>query len=256
MEEKDLNELLYAKELLENPSLASKLSDIVGYPIEKGITLFPDKWSKIVLEVTEKTLRQALNFAVVTMDNKKKASSEILHKVSVAASGLAGGAFGLPALGIELPVSTTIMLRSIADIARSEGENIKTMEVKMACLAVFALGGKSPDDDASETGYYFIRGILAREVSEVAKYITEKGVIEEAAPVIVRFITTIASRFGTTVSEKLAAQAVPVIGALGGGIVNTIFMDHFQDMARGHFIVRRLERNYGKDYVKDKYNSL
>ena len=256
MEEKDLKDLQYAKKLLENPSFASKLTNLVGYPIEKGIALLPDNWSMIVSNVTKKSLVQALNFAVMTMDNNEKASSDILHKVSVSATGIVGGAFGLPGISIELPVSTAIMLRSIADIARSEGENINTMESKMACLEVFALGGKSPDDDASETGYYIIRGILAREVSEAAKYIAEKGIVEEGAPAIVRLIAAIASRFGITVSEKLAAQAIPVVGALGGGFVNTIFMDHFQDMARGHFIVRRLERIYGKDDVETKYNSL
>jgi hypothetical protein len=34
-----------------------------------------------------------------------------------------GGGFGLAALPVELPISTIIMLRSIGDIARSEGED-------------------------------------------------------------------------------------------------------------------------------------
>jgi hypothetical protein len=33
-------------------------------------------------------------------------------------------------------------------------------------------------------------------------------------------------------------------------------MNHFQDVARGHFIVRRLERKYGVDIVKDEYQKL
>jgi len=33
-------------------------------------------------------------------------------------------------------------------------------------------------------------------------------------------------------------------------------MDHFQNMARGHFIVRRLERTYGKDLVHETYQRL
>jgi hypothetical protein len=66
----------------------------------------------------------------------------------------------------------------------------------------------------------------------------------------------VASRFGITVSEKVAAQAVPVLGAAGGALINTIFIDHFQDIARGHFIVRRLERKYGADLVKEEYLKL
>jgi hypothetical protein len=59
--------------------------------------------------------------------------------------------------------------------------------------------------------------------------------------------------FGVVVTQKLAAQAVPVIGALGGAAVNYAFIDHFQEVARAHFVVRRLERRYGKDAVRTAY---
>jgi len=58
------------------------------------------------------------------------------------------------------------------------------------------------------------------------------------------------------VSEKAAAQAVPAIGAAGGAIINTLFIDHFQDMARGHFVVRRLERKYGTKIVEETYKAI
>ena len=101
-----------------------------------------------------------------------------------------------------------------------------------------------------------VRAAFAREVSEAVKYIAKRGLAEEGAPAISRFITSIASRFGVNVSEKFAAQAVPLIGAAGGALINTIFIDHFQDMARGHFIVRRLERVYGIDEVQRQYEKL
>jgi hypothetical protein len=81
----------------------------------------------------------------------------------------------------------------------------------------------------------------------------EKGIAEEGAPVLVRLIGTIASRFGVTVSQKAAASAVPVIGAAGGALINSIFMDHFQNMARGHFIIRSLERKYGTKIIQLQY---
>ena len=56
---------------------------------------------------------------------------------------------------MELPVTTTIILRSIADIARNEGESISENEVKLACL-VFALGGGSESEILTETGYYTV----------------------------------------------------------------------------------------------------
>lgn len=162
----------------------------------------------------------------------------------------------MPGLPVELPLSTAIMLRSIADIARSEGERLRTPGAKLACLEVFALGGRSKSDDASESAYFLIRGALANSVSEAAGYITERTLVEEGAPAIVRFITQLATRFGVNVSQKVAAQAVPLIGAAGGGVINVLFIDHFQEMARGHFIIRRLERTYDPQLVRAEYERL
>jgi hypothetical protein len=148
------------------------------------------------------------------------------------------------------------MLRSIADIARDEGENIKSPETELACLEVFALGGNTKSDDVADTGYYAVRTALAKLMNEAAKYIAEKGMIEEGAPAIVKFIMRIAARYGIVVSEKVAASAVPLLGAVSGAAINTIFINHFQDMARGHFIVRRLERTYGEEFVKQEYDKI
>jgi hypothetical protein len=81
-------------------------------------------------------------------------------------------------------------------------------------------------------------------------------VVEDGAPVIVRLLAQIAARFNTVVGEKIIAQGVPVVGALGGATINVLFIDHFQDMARGHFIVRRLEREYGEEEIRKRYEQL
>ena len=247
----DLNDLIKAKRLLEHPGLAARITHFLGTPIEKGFALLPENWSARIGEVTRTALTKAIHAAVRTMkDAPGKAASTAWHKLAAATSGGIGGFFGLPALAVELPISTTIMLRSIADIARSEAEPIASIESKLACIEVFALGGADVGDDAAESGYFAVRAALAQSVTKAAEYIAEKGLVEESAPALVRLIIQIAERFSIQVSEKAAAQAVPAIGAAGGAIVNTLFIDHFQDMARGHFIVRRLERKYGREIVE------
>jgi EcsC protein family len=231
----DQEALRYAKALLENPGLAAKITGLIGMPIEKALQLLPGKWAQVVNEATRKSLETALQAALLTLDDKPKSNSwEFLHKLAVVATGAGGGALGLLGLPVELPLSTTIMLRSIADIARSEGERLRTPDAKLACLEVFALGGPSKSDDASESAYFLMRAALAKSVSEAAGYIAQRGLVEEGAPAIVRLIAQLATRFGVNVSEKVAAQAVPVIGAAGGVVVNVLFIDHFQEMARGH----------------------
>ena len=253
----DQEALRYAKALLENPGLAAKITGLIGMPIEKALQLLPGKWAQVVNEATRRSLETALQAALLTLDDKPQPNSwEFLHKLAVAATGAGGGAFGLLGLPVELPLSTTIMLRSIADIARSEGERLRTPDAKLACLEVFALGGPSKSDDASESAYFLMRGALAKSVSEAAGYIAQRGLVEEGAPAIVRLIGQLATRFGVNVSEKVAAQAVPVIGAAGGVVINVLFIDHFQEMARGHFIVRRLERTYDPQLVRAEYERL
>ena len=107
-----------------------------------------------------------------------------------------------------------------------------------------------------ETGYFALRGILAKSVSEAARYLVDRGLAEEAAPMLVRFVTQIGARFGIVVSQKLAAQSVPVIGGACGAAINYAFVDHFQTLARGHFTIRRLERRYGASVVRAEYDRL
>jgi hypothetical protein len=251
----DFADLQRAHRHLENPGIVTKLTSAVGIPIEKSIEFLPEKWSTAIKKATKTALIKALDFAVLTIDGESTSdSSDRIHKFMAAITGAAGGFFGVPALAIELPVSTIIMLRSIADIARREGEDLKSINSKLACIEVFALGGKSNDD--TETGYYAVRGALATTVSRASQHIAQKGIAEQGAPALVRFINKVATRFSIAVSEKVAAEMIPVIGAAGGALINIIFIDHFQDMARGHFIIRRLERHYGMDVVKQKYEKL
>ena len=252
---RELAELKRAKDLLENPGIAAKLSSALGSPLEKGMKMLPSKAQKIVHEATERALMKALDVAVKSLgDRKPVTSSDAMHKWAAAASGAAGGAFGIAAIGLELPVSTTLILRSIADIAAAEGEDPRHIETKLACISVFALGSsRDTSDNAAESGYFAARAAMATAVSDAARYLAEKGLSKGGAPALVRLIALIASRFGIVVSQKAAAQLVPVLGAAGGALVNTIFIGHYQDMARGHFIVRRLEKIHGAEPVRLAY---
>ena len=93
-------------------------------------------------------------------------------------------------------------------------------------------------------------------MSDSARFVANEGVSAQSAPVIARLISQIAARFGVVVSEKVAAQAAPILGAIGGATVNAAFADHFQTLARGHFIVRRLERKHGASLVAFEYQRL
>jgi hypothetical protein len=255
--EQDYMELRNAKALLENPGLVAKITSMVGTPIEKGLEMLPANWQAKVGDVTQDALMYALKGALLTMkDTQSGQSYPRLHKIATTVSGAATGAFGLPGLIVDLPLSSLIMLRSIADIARANGEALDRIEVRLACLEVFAMGGPSKSDDAAESGYFAVRAALAKAVTDASKYLVEKMIIEEGAPALLRLITLIATRFQVQVTEKAAAMLVPIVGAVGGGVINLLFIDHFQDMSRGHFTIRRLERKYGTEIVRTEYERI
>ena len=256
-ENRDLEDLATAVERLESPGFIARVSDFVGTPIEYVLDKLPKGAGDKITNAVQVSLRAAVNTAAITLGSRRRGKPWLKsHMAAAGVSGGVGGVFGLAALPIELPITTTIILRSIADVARSEGEDLHAPEARLACLEVFAMGGPSAGDDASESGYFAVRAALARAVSEAAKYVAGRTVVEDGAPVIVRLLAQIAARFNTVVGEKIIAQGVPVLGALGGASINVLFIDHFQDMARGHFIVRRLERTYGEEEVRRKYDQL
>lgn len=255
LSQEHLEELAEAKTLLENPGFAIKVANYLGKPIEKGLGMLPEHWSEKLGFVTRKALNVAFRVALQTMDERSMGPSPGLHRVASAISGAVGGAFGLAALTLELPISTTIICRSIADIARANGELLRTPEARLACMEVFALSGPSSGDDGAETAYFATRIALARELTRAAEYLASRSGVEDGIPALVRFIGAIAMRYNIQVSQKLAAQAIPLIGAGAGAAINLMFMAHFQNMSRGHFTVRRLERIYGPSLVKAAYET-
>lgn len=241
---------------LERVGPALRLSRLIGQQMSLAKRLAPERASQIINKAAVAAMQVALRAALASLAGKPVRDRSRAHKFMAAASGAAGGALGFASLPFELPVTTTVMLRAIADIARAEGENLGDPELAMACLEVFALDGRAAGAGVSESGYFAMRGLLARSVSEAARYIASRGIIDETAPAMVRLISQLGSRFGVVVSQKFLAQATPALGAVGGAAINLAFIDHFQSLAKGHFTVRRLERIYGGAHVREEYQRI
>ncbi|MPV68878.1 EcsC family protein [Burkholderia sp. BE17] len=258
----DRDALRRAKQVLESPSLTMKLTGVLGAPVEKMIARLPDFATGKINDATQLALRKCLNIALRTLgkpqapDAEPEKPSNLLHKLAVATTGAAGGAFGFLALPVELPVTTTLIFRSVCDIARSEGEDLASVESQLQCLAVLGMGG-NPDkqEEDADLGYFVLRGALAQAISKASSDITTKGIGAHSSAAVFKLVQTVASRFSVQVTEQMAAKSIPAIGAVLGATVNTLFIDHFQQMAHGHFTVRRLERKYGSVAVKAAYQA-
>jgi hypothetical protein len=251
--QEDLATLRRAKEALESPSLTMKLASVVGSPIEKLMARMPNIAQEKVDDATQAALKKCLQLALRTLSKSTvdgvvlppEKPHNLMHKLAVATTGAAGGAFGLFALPVELPVTTTLMFRSICDIARSEGEDVHLIDTQLQCMMVLGMGGPSSSDDNADIGYFIA-------TSEIAA----KGLSGHGSTALLKFLQTVASRFSVQVSEQVAAKSIPAIGAVLGAMVNTVFIDHFQQMAHGHFTVRRLERQYGQLAVERAFQTI
>jgi len=251
-----LEELRTAKAKLSSNSFAISAINFVGRPIDDVINKLPARYQDKINTAVSISLKKAIEIVNLTVPKRTNfLSSGGLNKTACIISGGVGGFFGISGLPIELPVSTGIMLRAIINKAVENGIDVRTPQGKLDCMEVLAFGG-GRSISHTDNSYYYIRTILSTAFEESSKYIASRGFIEEGAPPVVRFIAQIASRFGITVTDKIALEAIPFIGALTGAGINLIFINHFIRMAEGHFTVKRLESIYGFEDTREIYNSL
>src|SRR3954468_4277613 len=260
-----------AAEYLEHPSFLMRLADMFGKPIEwliRGV----EKVSPAVVDKSARAaLRAAITVAIATIPESSRtenhdspniadigSSPDFWHKVSAAITGTAGGFFGLPGLCLELPITTTIMFRSIGSIATEFGERLGDEEVRLQCLAVFSLGGPGKKEEAMDSSYLSARLGLEKLISAAAKAVAGKTAEEIAtmvqkgtAAAAVNLISKVAARFDIIVTEKVVVESLPVIGAVTGATINIAFMDHFRRRMSGHCSLSRSGRSgFGDNEMK------
>jgi len=250
---------------LEQPSFFIRLANAVGKPVENAARAAPESVARVVNTALEKTMQAAL-FTLpeagpaqadrdVRTAEKAASWKGFWHKVTTTALGGAGGLFGLVGAAAELPITTGVMFRSIASIAAEFGEDRNDPAVRLECLSVFSYGGQAPGEDALASSYLTTRAALAAPLHEAAEFMAStagKGTVS-TSPVLVRLLAAIAARFNVVVTNKLLSQSIPLLGAVTGAAVNMAFTDHFNEVARYHFGLRKLERLHGEQAVQDFY---
>lgn len=145
------------------------------------------------------------------------------------AMGAAGGLGGLPSALAEVPVTVTVLMRAIQGIAEEHGFDPASEEVRMACLEVFAAAGPLADDDGADMGFLTMRVALSGPGMRV--------MMARVTPI-----------FAQVLGRKLAAQAVPVLGAVAGAATNYIYTAYYQDIARVRFGLMDIARRRGLDH--------
>lgn len=181
---------------------------------------------------SELALRRAFDVAVLGLGRKRRFAIRRGARLAVVASGAIGGFTGMAGFVPDIAFTTLVIMRAIAEIARAEGEDLAAEAARQACLEVFAFGGTELGlEEDTDISYWSARLVF------------------QGRPIVLLF-SEIASRYGLRVSQKLALQAMPVVGAAGGALVNSVFFQHYRAVAQVHFVIRRLERQYGPEAVR------
>lgn len=239
--------------LHEGPGLASRLADVLGTALGGAGRLAAGmlggwgatalRWAPgmddAITAAAQTALSRAFDIAVLGLPAPADGaappprSSVRAAGFAVAASGAAGGAAGLIGFAPDAAVTTLAIMRRIARVAQEEGEDLSTEGGRRAVLEVFALRAGLPGAGAANEAGYFPTRLLLQGGS------------------IMRLLAEVAARYGVQLGQKLAAQAVPVAGAACGAAINAAFMAQYDGLARAHFTVRRLEREWGAAAVAD-----
>ncbi len=213
-----------------------KAINFVGGQVEDGLKVLPKSVRTQLDDVARKALQHSYEVASKSRGGiGEKVGSDGIHKALGALSGAVGGIGGLPTALAELPVATTLIFRAVQSVAATHGEDPLSEETRMQCLAVFGAGGPGAQDDGVDTS--FIGARLSISGAAV------NGLIRKVAP-----------KFATILSQKLAAKAVPVLGAAAGAGTNYAFLDYYVSIAHVHFGLRKLARIHGEDAVTEAFH--
>jgi hypothetical protein len=168
-------------------------------------------------------LRRAYDIAILGLERPALLPGGSLPYVAF--SGLAGGFAGIAGFLPDATATTLLILRDVARIAKAAGEDLSTEDARAACVAVFGLRA------SDEAGYFSSRMLLQGNAARA-------------------MLGQVATRWGPVLGEKFAAGAVPVLGAVAAATLNTAFLSHYRRLAKAHFTIRRLERRYGKETIR------
>ncbi|MEH6392084.1 MAG: EcsC family protein [Sulfitobacter sp.] len=200
--------------------LGINVLNVIGGSAEGLIDKLPSVVRQNLESATVKALHQAMKAATSSRSLVPDQKSWLNQAVS-AAMGAAGGAGGLPTAMAELPVTTTLLLRVIQGVAVEHGFDPLSENVQFDCVQVFSAAGPLSDDDGADLGFLSARVALSGRAMQ--------AVIAKVAP-----------RLAVVLGQKLAAQAVPVLGAVAGAATNYAYTSYYQDMAHVHFGLRKL----------------
>lgn len=221
--DREIDALVRAARRANGPVMA--LVNRLGGSVEKQLAVLPAPVRAEVERLTAQALMAAHGVAGIGGEAEGRGTL-----AAVLATGAAGGAGGLLTSVAELPVTITVILRAIRAEAKRAGFDPAEDAIRAACLEVFAAGSPMAGDDGVNSAFLSAR-------------LTVTG------PALQKLVAAVAPRLAAALGQKLAAQAVPILGAVTGAALNAAFLRYYREMARIRFQLMRLSVQHGAEAV-------
>jgi hypothetical protein len=206
-----------------------RLVNKFGGKIEGQMAHLPQGVRDQIESITSHALRRA-----VTVAGHGRRAPDLGPRAApalVALTGAVGGAGGIATALAELPFTVTVILHAILRAAEAEGFDTMLPEVRAEALRVLTAGGPLKDDDGINTSFIGARMTLT-------------------GPALHQLLARIVPGFAAVLSQKLAAQSVPVLGAVSGAALNAAFLTHYRELAHIRFGLLRLTALHGAAPVR------
>ena len=199
-----------------------------GGQIEAALKVLPPAVRARIETVTAEALNRAFSLAV--LGRHAPALGARASQTVAMLTGAAGGIGGLPTALAEIPVTITVFLHVIARAAEAEGFDPSAPEIRAECLRVLAAGSPVASDDGVNTAFLSARLTLT-------------------GPAVSGLVATVAPGLAAILTRKLAAQAVPILGAITGAALNAAYLGYYRELARIRFALLRLGALHGAERV-------
>ena len=218
--------------------LIMKAVNLAGGQVEDGLKLLPTPVRQQIEGAVRRGLTRSYEAAAWTRGGRfaDRVRTDTGHRVLASLSGALGGVGGLATAIAELPVATTVIFRAVQGVAAQYGEDPTSAETRVECLRVFGSGGVTGDpEEGLDTAFLGAR-------------------LSITGPALQKLIARIAPRVAAVLGQKLAAQAVPILGAAAGAGTNYAFISYYVELAHVHFGLRQLAREHGEQAVVDAFH--
>ena len=199
-----------------------------GGQIEAALKVLPAAVRTRIETATAQALDRAFSLAV--LGRHAPSMGPRAAQTVALLTGAAGGIGGLPTALAEIPVTITVFLHVIARAAEAEGFDPNAPEIRAECLRVLSAGSPVAADDGVNTAFLSARLTLT-------------------GPAVSGLVASVAPGLAAILTRKLAAQMVPILGAVTGAALNAAYLSYYRELAGIRFALLRLGALHGAERV-------